>query len=224
MKCLKCNKEHDGSFGSGKYCSIQCSNSRPRPPEVREKIGNKLRIKRDEISCLTCGKKFIPRRKTSKFCSRLCSRRHSIVYAKKSQMENPPNWSEIHKQSYRKGNNFVAGGTVKWLPYKDIKVQGSYELRMCHILDTMADCGDIKEWSYATDRIPYLDAEGSKRTYIIDFKVVNKDDSFYYIETKGYVKENDHYKWKAAKDLGLTLVVAQQKDIEQLEKKYALIV
>ena len=38
MKCLKCGKEHDGSFGSGKYCSKSCANSRIRTEEVRKKI------------------------------------------------------------------------------------------------------------------------------------------------------------------------------------------
>mgnify|MGYP002133857268 CR=1 FL=1 len=28
MNCLKCNKEHEGTFGSGKYCSRPCANSR----------------------------------------------------------------------------------------------------------------------------------------------------------------------------------------------------
>jgi len=38
MKCLKCSKEHDGSFGSGKYCSKSCANSRIRTEEVKKKI------------------------------------------------------------------------------------------------------------------------------------------------------------------------------------------
>ena len=38
MKCIKCNKEHDGSFGSGKYCSKSCANSRVRTDEVKKKI------------------------------------------------------------------------------------------------------------------------------------------------------------------------------------------
>jgi hypothetical protein len=40
MKCSneKCNKEHDGSFGSGKYCSKSCANSRVRTDEVKKKI------------------------------------------------------------------------------------------------------------------------------------------------------------------------------------------
>ena len=38
MKCIKCNNEHDGSFGSGKYCSRACANSRVRTEEVKKKI------------------------------------------------------------------------------------------------------------------------------------------------------------------------------------------
>ena len=38
MKCLKCNKEHDGSFGSGKFCSKSCANSRIRTEEIKRKI------------------------------------------------------------------------------------------------------------------------------------------------------------------------------------------
>ncbi len=38
MKCKKCNKEHDGSYGSGKYCSVSCANSRVRSEETKNKI------------------------------------------------------------------------------------------------------------------------------------------------------------------------------------------
>jgi Zn finger protein HypA/HybF involved in hydrogenase expression len=38
MKCIKCNNEHDGSFGSGKYCSKACANSRVRTEETKKKI------------------------------------------------------------------------------------------------------------------------------------------------------------------------------------------
>ena len=40
MECLKCGKEHDGTFGSGKYCSKSCANSRIRTEEVKKKISN----------------------------------------------------------------------------------------------------------------------------------------------------------------------------------------
>jgi hypothetical protein len=38
MECIKCGKEQDGSFGSGKYCSKSCANSRVRTDEVKKKI------------------------------------------------------------------------------------------------------------------------------------------------------------------------------------------
>lgn len=48
MKCKRCNSDHDGSFGSGKFCSRSCANSRgPRSEDVKRKIkeSNKQRAK-----------------------------------------------------------------------------------------------------------------------------------------------------------------------------------
>jgi hypothetical protein len=36
--CLRCGKTHDGTYGSGKYCSVQCANSRVRTDEIKNKI------------------------------------------------------------------------------------------------------------------------------------------------------------------------------------------
>jgi len=38
MQCNRCNDEHDGSFGSGKFCSRSCANSRPMTEERQAKI------------------------------------------------------------------------------------------------------------------------------------------------------------------------------------------
>jgi len=38
--CLRCGKTHHGTYGSGKYCSIQCANSRVRTDEVKKKISD----------------------------------------------------------------------------------------------------------------------------------------------------------------------------------------
>ena len=43
LKCLRCSKEHNGSFGSGKYCTIQCANSRgPRTDDFKKTVSEKL--------------------------------------------------------------------------------------------------------------------------------------------------------------------------------------
>jgi hypothetical protein len=44
MQCqnLKCKISHDGKYGSGKFCSRSCSNTRDRPLSVRDKISTSL--------------------------------------------------------------------------------------------------------------------------------------------------------------------------------------
>lgn len=45
MKCgnVKCDIEHDGSFGGGKYCSRPCANSRIKSDEVRKKTSKSMK-------------------------------------------------------------------------------------------------------------------------------------------------------------------------------------
>ena len=84
MKCLKCNKEHDGSFGSGKYCSRQCANSRVRTEESKKKTSNTMkgyhyggalkRVLKIKKICPVCNKEFevIKFYKNKIYCSREC--------------------------------------------------------------------------------------------------------------------------------------------------------
>lgn len=44
MKCNRCNDEHDGSFGSGKFCSRSCANSRPMTEERQAKISAGVKL------------------------------------------------------------------------------------------------------------------------------------------------------------------------------------
>ena len=45
MNCQKCNVEHTGSYGSGKFCSRSCSNSRIHSEETKRKVSNSLKGK-----------------------------------------------------------------------------------------------------------------------------------------------------------------------------------
>ena len=47
MKCERCEEEHDGDFGSGRFCSKSCANSRVFSEESKKKKSesNKKRIK-----------------------------------------------------------------------------------------------------------------------------------------------------------------------------------
>lgn len=73
MKCEKCSKEHDGSYGSGRFCSRACANSRDHTIASRKKtslsLGGTGRV-RDlkEHKCLNCSKNT----KNQYFCSNKC--------------------------------------------------------------------------------------------------------------------------------------------------------
>lgn len=124
--------------------------------------------------------------------------------------------SSIIKKQYENGKR-VCGGTTKWISYRNIRVQGSYEYRTCIVLDKWKDLGRIKTWEYTTDRIPYIGSDGKVHNYLIDFKVWNKDGSFYYLETKGYIRDNDNLKWKTVRDKGHRLKVWFDDDIKREE-------
>lgn len=65
MKCENCNNEHDGSYGSGRFCSRACANSRKFSQQVKEKIS--LKLKRNIYNFCVCGKKLSKNNRTG-FC------------------------------------------------------------------------------------------------------------------------------------------------------------
>jgi hypothetical protein len=127
--------------------------------------------------------------------------------------------SETRKLNIAMGQK-ITGGYTKWYNYKDIRVQGSYEVRTCRLLDIWKERGVIKDWIYGHSRFKYFDGEGIEHTYVVDFKVINNDNTFYFLETKGYKRENDDYKWKTVRDLGYNLVVWFLPDIIKNEQMH----
>tara|TARA_Y100000310_G_C20704121_1_gene833230 strand:+ start:17299 stop:17910 length:612 start_codon:yes stop_codon:yes gene_type:complete len=102
MKCEKCNKEHDGSYGSGRFCSSKCARSFSSNNNSGTKIvkcnscDNKIEVdkrasakncKCDDCrkskkyngfknsTCLFCGTKLI-KGKQNKYCSNKCQSKH----------------------------------------------------------------------------------------------------------------------------------------------------
>ena len=157
----------------------------------------------DPINCNNpkCKTKFVPRRKSNKFCCRKCARAVRTYFG-----HDKVNWSEVNKKSYADGRNYVAGGTSKWLNYKDIKVQGTWELRTCKILDKLAEQKEIYDWEYTNDRIQYIGEDGKPHSYLLDFKVF-LNNTFYYLEVKGRKSNNDELKWKAVRNKNIELII-----------------
>jgi len=73
--CDKCGSLHDGSYGSGRFCSSKCARGFSTDEKrilINEKISKSLSKPGEEKICLVCDKKFITKRKTT-FCSKQCS-------------------------------------------------------------------------------------------------------------------------------------------------------
>jgi len=221
--CEYCGNEHDGSFGSGRFCSTACSHgfsSREKRESIKQKISLKLKGSgHPDILCICkhCKCKFTRpwSKRNSIFCSRSCKQKYDNSKTVFSDSRRK-NLSNAVKSLYSTGK-LVYGGTTKWVNYKNIRVQGSYELRACKILDKWKDQGKIQNWEYTKDRVKYLGADGNTHTYLLDFKVIENDGTFYYVETKGYIKDNDVLKWEAIRKHN-RLEIWQDAELKKYEK------
>lgn len=220
-KCEKCEVLHNGTFGSGRFCSDRCAKARNSSGKLKGKKNKKLqeyfRKKYPGIKklCEYCRNEMILKQSRSsiKFCSPDCRKngRKKVTNITRAKL------SESTKKAYREGKE-VYGGRTKWLKYKDIKVQGTYELRTCHILDKWKKCGKISDWEYTNDRVQYVGEDEKEHTYLLDFKIYEKDQTFWYLETKGYQTATDTLKWDAVRNKNLKLIVWFLEEIELNEK------
>ncbi len=215
-KCEKCGTGfYNKPFHSKRFCSLRCSNSRRQSNETKEKIRSKLkgRYKSKAITCDFCGETFKSRRK-KKYCSKTCA---SAGRSRKLKLLPKSHYTQINNKRYSNGYP-PGGGYTKWLNYNKIKVQGSYEFRMCKILDVWKERSYIKDWEYTKDNFKYLSLDGKIRRYLLDFKVTTNNNKILYIETKGRIVENDEYKWRAVRNKGFRLNIVNNNGLCKYEK------
>jgi len=222
--CENCEYEHTGEYGSGRFCSLKCArgfSTKAKRKEINEKVSKKLTTTELPF-CKNC-KTVRVKNNRRLFCSVTCSLKYRGGWTNHSKI----NWSEVNKKAYREGKNYVAGGTTKWYTYtsfdgKSIKVQGSYELRMCKILDHWKKEKRIIDWEYTNDRIEYIGIDGHSHNYLFDFKVFDYGKSIWYIEVKGFIKENDYLKWRAVREQNIPLKIFKENELLLLEKEIGL--
>ena len=212
-KCENCGSNHDENYGSGRFCTIKCSrgfSTKSKRLEINLVVSLKNRKPDVDIICKLCNKKFTRpfKRRHQTYCSQLCSSRSSGW-----KNHDKVDWSYVNKKAYADGRNYVSGGNTKWFGYKDIKVQGSYELKACQKLDSLKSDGEIKDWVYSKNRFKYKESENIERTYIIDFTITLNDDSIKFIEVKGRENEIDHIKWETVRNLGYDLEIWRKSDL-----------
>ena len=228
-KCLNCNSIIDYKDKSiKKYCSQKCSAIHTQKNGGHCKWNNierqrlrELARKNPKFSGWNKGLHYAP---TKILKCRQCQSEFTQVISKMISNKTQTCSKEcrckiqsLNLSSQYKNGKKVYGGTTKWLNYKNIKVQGSFEYRTCIILYKWKELNKIKNWEYTKDRFEYIGIDNKKHNYLMDFKVWNNDNTFYYIETKGFEKENDKLKWKAVRDKGHQLEIWFKKDIEKQE-------
>ena len=82
MICENCNKEHDGSYGSGRFCSSKYArafSTKIKRKEINEKVSLKLKKNLDSF-CKDCGKKLIKKTITG-YCSNCYLTKYNKVFS-----------------------------------------------------------------------------------------------------------------------------------------------
>ncbi len=74
MNCEKCNKEYDGKYASGRFCSPKCAHARIITAEWKSRIRKALTIRQlIKKTCPTCKNSFETKKKNQKYCSKSCA-------------------------------------------------------------------------------------------------------------------------------------------------------
>jgi hypothetical protein len=178
--CEKCKNVHDSSFGTGRFCSRKCANSRVWSDEDKKKKSNTLKgsvpwnagTRRIYVKkCVTCKKEFtVEGWSKKKTCSTEC-------------------------MSHAPGRNggYRSNSTRKIRSeYKGYWMDSGAELKFAELLDKH----DIR-WVKNSERFfTYRDLSGKLRKYYPDFYLPEYD---YWVEIKGtyYKHENDNLKLKS---------------------------
>ncbi len=237
--CRNCGNDCIIVYGSGTFCTEKCARSyatKSKRSEINEKVSaslkgkdsklNKLAHENVSLQCNHCNNFFsvIWRDRNKKYCSKKCwtesdKFKEYLTGPKKPLTVEQRNKLSLAIKNYYKNNPDVkrGGGKSKWFSYNGIKVQGTYELRTCKILDLWTSSKKIKNWEYTKDRIEYVGHDGKWHNYLLDFKIFENDDTFWYLETKGFIRPNDELKWTAVKCTGVNFKVWFHKDIKEAE-------
>lgn len=154
-QCENCGNEHDGTYGSGRFCSIKCSrgfSTKAKRKEINEKI-SKLYPK-IKLECKCCGEIFEIKnsKKHQKTCSYSCASklRNSTPEAKEKISKH---FSELAKKRYNAGDI-----TIGWQNRKNMPLSKPEQI--------------VKLWLEEYSII--FEREYKQGKYFIDFAILSK--------------------------------------------------
>lgn len=207
--CKRCGKEHDGTFGSGKFCSRSCANTKIHSKETKEKISRSVKIYqqniiadkiaqlvRDHGFCIVCGS---PIEYKSAHIRKTCSHRCAGILSVKSRKA---------RGTFKWGGENPNSRQSKFGYYEGIRFASTYEL-VYYIYSKDHGINLIKN----TESFNYF-YKGSVHKYTPDFKIIEKDGSVLFIEIKGYYTELVELKLQSVIDAGFPILVKYKEDLE----------
>ena len=184
--CERCKNSHDGTFGTGRFCSRSCANKRVHSAETKSKIRQSVIItqtinpdckpKQIRVSkiCPICKLSFSlpPYDMTNRiYCSRKCFDYDSQHGHKFCKIPDP-------------GPENKGGRNSKKGYYKGIWCDSTYEL-----VWVIYNIDHNITFTRNTQGFKYQTPDGNLHTFYPDFKCKN-----YYAEMKNYLKDLDKYK------------------------------
>ena len=97
MNCEKCGIEINGSFGSGRFCSRSCANSRIRTEELKKRVSKKLKRIPDKF-CHICKKKIFSKKYSICRSCRCANSKNS----RKNNKHYAGEYSKIYRKNLKK--------------------------------------------------------------------------------------------------------------------------
>ena len=93
--CENCNSDHNGKYGSGRFCTLKCArgfSTKSKRLEINAKVSNKLSTgvgskggkPMKEFICKSCSIVYVTNKDNSKFCSKSCKMRSFMTYEVRS--------------------------------------------------------------------------------------------------------------------------------------------
>ncbi|MBN2837760.1 MAG: hypothetical protein JXM74_03310, partial [Fusobacteriaceae bacterium] len=144
MICENCKREHDGSYGSGRFCSQKCSRgfaTKSKRKEINEKVSKSLKGSGHadiNKTCEFCGKEFTVwyNKRNQRFCSAKCTAKfrannedikNNISKSLKKYYKNPKTRNRL-RDIGRKGGFGKRGYTKGGIHYQSNLEKKCFEL------------------------------------------------------------------------------------------------